>query len=94
MDAKHLIYIPTYKWMLEHKAMNIIERLRKANESKTIVLLDYNTCCDVDSPTKPLSHTYLVKAYAKGFYPYNDINLTPPIWKILICERVQNRSLL
>ena len=75
-EAKHLIYIPTYRWMLEHKVMDIIERLRKASETKTIVLLDYNTCCDVDDATKPLSHAYLVKAYAEGIYPFEDINLT------------------
>lgn len=76
VEAKHLIYIPTYRWMLEHKVMDIIERLRKASETKTIVLLDYNTCCDVDDTTKPLSHAYLVKAYAEGIYPFEDINLT------------------
>lgn len=73
VEAKHQIYIPTYRWMLEHKAMDIIERLRKASETKTIVLLDYNTCCDVDDETKPLSHAYLVKAYAEGIYPFDDI---------------------
>lgn len=76
MEAKHQIYIPTYRWMLEHKAMDIIERLRKASETKTIVLLDYNTCCDVDDETKPLSHAYLVKAYAEGFYPFDDLRLS------------------
>ena len=76
MEAKHQIYIPTYRWMLEHKAMNIIERLRKASETKTIVLLDYNTCCDVDDETKPLSHAYLVKAYAEGLYPFDDLRLS------------------
>ena len=75
VDAKHLIYIPTYRWMLEHKAMDIIERLRKASETKTIVLLDYNTCCDVDDATKPLSHAYLVKAYAEGLYPFDNLKL-------------------
>lgn len=73
VEAKHQIYIPTYRWMLEHKAMDIIERLRKASETKTIVLLDYNTCCNVDDETKPLSHAYLVKAYAEGIYPFDDI---------------------
>lgn len=73
VEAKHQIYIPAYRWMLEHKAMDIIERLRKASETKTIVLLDYNTCCDVDDETKPLSHAYLVKAYAEGLYPFDDI---------------------
>lgn len=76
MEAKHQIYIPTYRWMLEHKAMDIIERLRKAIETKTIVLLDYNTCCDVDDEAKPLSHAYLVKAYAEGLYPFDDLRLS------------------
>ena len=76
VEAKHLIYIPAYRWMLEHKAMDIIERLRKASETKTIVLLDYNTCCDVDDETKPLSHAYLVKAYAEGLYPFDDLKLS------------------
>ena len=76
VEAKHLIYIPTYRWMLEHKAMDIIERLRKASETKTILLLAYNTCCDVDDETKPLSHAYLVKAYAEGLYPFDDLKLS------------------
>lgn len=76
MEAKHQIYIPTYRWMLEHKAMDVIERLRKASKTKTIVLLDYKTCCDVDDETKPLSHAYLVKAYAEGLYPFDDLRLS------------------
>ena len=58
-----------------NRAMDIIERLRKASETKTIVLLDYNTCCNVDDVTKPLSHAYLVKAYVEGLYPFDDIKL-------------------
>lgn len=73
VEAKHNIYIPTYRWVLEHRTMDIIERLRKAARDKTIVLLDYNTCCDVDDEHKPLSHAYLVKAYAEGLYPYEDV---------------------
>ena len=76
LEAKHQIYIPAYRWMLEHRAMYIIERLRKASETKTIVLLDYNTCCNVDDETKPLSHAYLVKAYAEGLYPFDDLKLS------------------
>lgn len=70
VEAKHQIYIPSYLWVLENKVVNIIERLRKASKTRTIVLLDYNTCCDVDSETKPLSHAYLIKAYTEGLYPY------------------------
>ena len=76
VEAKHHIYIPTYRWMLEHKTLDIIERLRMASETKTIVLLDYNTCCDVDDETKALSHAYLVKAYAEGLYPFDDLKLS------------------
>lgn len=75
VDAKRQIYIPTYRWMLENKVMDIIERLREASKTKTIVLLDYNTCCDVDSDKKPLSHAYLVKAYAEGLYPFDDLQI-------------------
>lgn len=70
VTAKHQIYIPTFKWVLENKVAYIIERLNKASIDKTIVLLDYNTCCDVDSATKPLSHAYLIKAFVEGLYPY------------------------
>ena len=72
IDARKLIYIPTYKWVLENKVQNIIERLREASQTKDIVLLDYNTNCDVDDPKKPLSHAFLVKAYVEGIYPFGD----------------------
>ena len=77
LDARKQIYIPTYRWMLENKVMPIIERLREASKSKTIVLLDYNSCCDVDDLSKPLSHAFLVKPYAEGVYPYDDVYIEP-----------------
>lgn len=73
IEARKEIYVPTYRWVLEHKAQNIIERLREASRTKTIVLLDYNTNCDIDDGSKPLSHAYLIKAYVEGLYPYGDI---------------------
>ena len=72
IEARKLIYIPTYKWVLENKVQNIIERLREASQTKDIVLLDYNTNCDVDDPKQPLSHAFLVKAYVEGIYPFGD----------------------
>ena len=69
IEARKLIYIPTYTWVLEHKVQSIIERLREASQTKTIVLLDYNTNCDVDDAKKPLSHAFLIKAYVEGLYP-------------------------
>ena len=72
IDARKQIYIPTYKWVLENKVANIIERLREASKTKTIVLLDYDTNADVENAKKPLSHASLIKAYVEGIYPYGD----------------------
>lgn len=75
IEARKQIYIPTYKWVLEHKVPTIIARLWEASKTKTIVLLDYNTNCDVDDPKKPLSHAFLIKAYVEGIYPYGEKKL-------------------
>ena len=72
IEARKLIYIPTYQWVLENKVPAIIERLKEASKKKTIILLDYDTNCDVDDPSKPLSHAFLIKAYVDGIYPYGD----------------------
>ncbi len=73
IEARKQIYIPSYKWVLENKVAHIIERLREASKSKTIVLLDYDTNADVENARKPLSHASLIKAYVEGFYPYEDV---------------------
>jgi len=70
IEARKQIYLPTYRWVLKNKVQHIIERLREASKTKTIVLLDYETNCDVDNPKQPLSHAYLVKAYVEGLFPY------------------------
>lgn len=71
LDARKQIYLPAYKWVLDNKVQNIIDRLRSASESgKTIVLLDYETNGDVENPKKPLSHASLVKAYVEGLPPF------------------------
>ena len=72
IEARKLIYIPTYRWVLENKVQAIIERLREATETKTIILLDYDTNADVENASKPLSHASLIKAYVEGLYPYGD----------------------
>lgn len=72
IEARKQIYIPTYKWVLENKVADIIERLREANKTKTIILLDYDTNADVENAKKPLSHASLIKAYVEGIYPYGE----------------------
>ena len=74
IEARKLIYIPTYKWVLENKVARIIERLREGSKTKTIVLLDYDTNADVENAKKPLSHASLIKAYVEGVYPYGDFS--------------------
>ena len=74
IEARKQIYLPAYKWVLENKVANIIERLREASKTKTIVLLDYTKNCDIDNPKKPLSHAFLIKAYAEGLYPFGNKN--------------------
>jgi len=69
IDARIQIYLPSYLWVLENKVSEIIERLKEASQNEDIVLLDYETNCDVLNPKKPLSHAFLVKAYVEGHYP-------------------------
>ena len=79
IEARKQIYLPAYKWVLENKVANIIERLREASKTKTIVLLDYTTNCDIDNPKTPLSHAFLIKVYAEGLYPFGDKKLQTEI---------------
>lgn len=75
IEARKQIYIPTYRWVLENKVADIIERLREASKTKTIVLLDYDTNADVENEKKPLSHASLIKAYVEGDYPYENTSI-------------------
>lgn len=75
IEARKQIYLPAYQWVLENKVASIIERLKEASKTKTIVLLDYTTNCDIDNPKASLSHAFLVKAYVEGLYPFGDKKL-------------------
>ena len=69
IDARIQIYLPSYLWVLENKVAEIIERLKVASSKEVIVLLDYETNCDVLNHKKPLSHAFLVKAFVENNYP-------------------------
>lgn len=70
-DARFLIYLPTYKWVLDNvtEVQSVINKIRKQSKIQNIVLMDYNTNGDWDDLSKPLSHAALVKAYIEGNYP-------------------------
>jgi hypothetical protein len=63
LEARHLIYLPTYRWILEHYVQGLLAELKQIEKDRTIVLLDYETNCDVSVLTKPLSHAGLIKLY-------------------------------
>ena len=69
IEARKLIYLPSYKWVLENKLQKLVTAVRIISKNKPVVLLDYNTNPDVNNPKKPLSHASLIKAYIEGCYP-------------------------
>ena len=72
IEARKLIYLPAYHWVLENRVQDLVKKLRIMSQSRMIVLLDYETNADVDNPRKPLSHASLVKAYVEGHYPMTE----------------------
>ncbi|MDE6082992.1 MAG: hypothetical protein K2G11_00745 [Muribaculaceae bacterium] len=71
IDARKLIYIPTYNWVLENKAEDLIKKLAAIAAKQNLVLLDYNTNGDVERTDTPLSHASLIKAYIESNYTIN-----------------------
>ncbi|MBR5847751.1 MAG: hypothetical protein IKY72_08175 [Bacteroidaceae bacterium] len=78
-EARMLIYLPSYKWVLENvpEVRHVIERIKMQNEKQDIVLLDYNTNIDFRDISQPLSHAGLVKLYIEGGYPKGIEGYTP-----------------
>ena len=58
--ARDLIYLPSYQWMLEHRAAGVIDDLRRLATDQGVVLLDYTTNGDPADLTSPLSHAALI----------------------------------
>ena len=68
-QARHLIYLPSYRYVLEHSATDLIAALREIAEQQPIVLLDYETNGNVDDTSRPLSHASLVVRFVEGSWP-------------------------
>lgn len=69
ITARKLIYLPTYKWVLENKVSEEVEKIREIAKHKTVILLDYATNGDVENTSSALSHAALIKMYIEGNYP-------------------------
>ena len=78
-DARMLIYVPTYKYVLENvqDVKLIIAKIKEQLAKSDIVFLDYNTNDDVRNTATPLSHAGLVKLYIEDKYPEYSPNLRP-----------------
>ncbi len=69
LEARRAIYLPSYKWVLENRLQNLLDELKNLSANKTVILLDYETNCDLDDLSRPLSHAGLVKRYLENDWP-------------------------
>lgn len=78
-EARMLIYLPTYKWVLDNvpEVHNIVMRIAERAKTNDIVFLDYNTNIEFRDITSPISHAGLVKLYVEGNYPQEGEVYTP-----------------
>lgn len=63
VEARKLIYVPTYEWVLENRCKSLIEKLRIYSESGVVVLLDNDTNSDIENTKKALSPASLIVRY-------------------------------
>ncbi|WP_069812646.1 DUF6939 family protein [Streptomyces sp. TP-A0874] len=76
VTARRRIYLPAYRWVLEHRVADLVELLRGKRD---VVLLDYTTNGDVTDPARPLSHAALVQLHIEGRWPREDDSDTPDL---------------
>lgn len=69
IEARQELYLPLYRWVLDHKLQPLVEQLRQWAQESDLVLLDYETNGVVTDPSSPLSHAHLAKLYIENKYP-------------------------
>jgi hypothetical protein len=69
VQARRMLYLPSYRWMLEHCVQKLLAELSQLAQEQTVVLLDYETNEDIEAVNQPLSHAGLVKRYMEGRWP-------------------------
>lgn len=94
-EARMLIYLPTYKYVLDNvpEVHSIVERIREKAKTSVVILLDYNTNSDYRDTTKPLSHAELVKLYIEGNYPEYSSSIKPLTQEELKDKRKNDKKL-
>ncbi|SFK14375.1 DUF6939 family protein [Streptomyces pini] len=67
--ARRLIYLPSYRWVLENRVADLVSRLRETAAETDVVLLDHTTNGDVADLATPLSHAALLRSCVEGRRP-------------------------
>lgn len=78
-EARMKIYVPLYKYVLDNIPIikSLLEYINHMANSRSVILLDYNTNLDVRDISRPLSHAGLIKHYLEGNYPNENLGLIP-----------------
>ena len=84
LTARKQIYLPSYAWVLQNVTIKEIDLLVEIAKKSDLILLDYETNCDIENIRKPLSHAGLVKKYIDKKYPEisNLVFSKPPLTPI------------
>jgi len=72
-EARRMIYLPTYHWVLVNRLQDELAELAQLTREQTVILLDYETNCDLNNLASPLSHAGLVKRYLEGNWPAENL---------------------
>ncbi len=67
--ARRRIYLPAYRWVLDHRLRDLVSDLQRLGEEARVMLLDYETNTDLDDLTRPLSHAGLIVRYLTDTWP-------------------------
>jgi hypothetical protein len=78
-EARMLLYLPSYKWVLDNvpAVHDIVTRISERAKTNDIVFLDYNTNTEFRDITSPISHAGLLKLYIEDRYPKEGEVYTP-----------------
>ncbi|MEZ0110872.1 hypothetical protein ABH920_004887 [Catenulispora sp. EB89] len=68
-QARRRIFLPAYRWVLEHNVADLVDELRAATGEGDVVLLDYTVNGDVTDTSSALSHAALIRLYVIDQWP-------------------------